>query len=88
MKPGALTRPGLHFYYSSDRGRSAACYLAHADRDLLQSGWLIGEEHIARKAGMVVARHGKGRVVLIGFRTQNRAQTHGTFKLLFNALLQ
>jgi hypothetical protein len=60
----------------------------YGDRDLLQSGWLIGEENIAKKAGMVVAKHGKGRVVLIGFRTQNRAQTHGTFKLLFNALLR
>ncbi|MCP4896156.1 MAG: peptidase M14 family protein [bacterium] len=57
------------------------------DKDLLQSGWLIGEEHIAGKAGMVVAKSGEGRVVLIGFRTQNRTQTHGTFKLLFNALL-
>jgi hypothetical protein len=60
----------------------------YADRDLLQSGWLIGEEHIAKKAGMVAAKHGEGRVILIGFRTQNRTQTHGTFKLLFNALLQ
>jgi len=60
----------------------------YGDRDLLQSGWLIGEEHIAMKAGMVVAKMGKGRVVLIGFRTQNRSQTHGTFKLLFNTLLQ
>ncbi len=54
----------------------------YGEADLLQSGWLIGEEHIAKKAGMVVAKKGKGRVILIGFRTQNRAQTHGTFKLL------
>jgi hypothetical protein len=60
----------------------------YGDRDLLQSGWLIGEDHIAKKAGMVVAKKGKGRVILIGFRTQNRSQTHGTFKLLFNTLLQ
>lgn len=56
--------------------------------DLLQSGWLIGEQHIAGKAGMVVAKKGMGQVILIGFRTQNRSQTHGTFKLLFNALLR
>jgi hypothetical protein len=62
--------------------------VTYADRDLLQSGWLIGEETLARKAGMVTAKVGAGRVVLIGFRTQHRAQTHGTFKLLFNALVR
>ena len=27
------------------------------------------------------------KAVFIGFRAQHRAQTHGTFKLLFNSLL-
>ena len=37
---------------------------------------------------MVSAELGKGRVILIGFRAQHRSQTHGTFKLFFNALLR
>jgi Zinc carboxypeptidase len=57
------------------------------ERDLLQSGWLIGEDALARKAAMVSVEFGQGKVVLIGFRAQHRAQTHGTFKLVFNALL-
>jgi hypothetical protein len=35
----------------------------YADRDLLQSGWLIGEENLAGKLGMVAATYGAGRVV-------------------------
>jgi len=62
--------------------------VTYADRDLLQSGWLIGEETLAKKAGMVAAKSGEGKVVLIGFRTQHRAQTHGTYKLLFNTLVK
>jgi hypothetical protein len=58
-----------------------------AERDLLQSGWLLGEDTIARKAAMVSVEFGQGKVTLIGFRAQHRAQTHGTFKLVFNALL-
>jgi hypothetical protein len=60
---------------------------SYPERDLLQSGWLIGEEFLAKKAAMVSAKLGDGRVVLIGHRTQHRAQTHGTYKLLFNALV-
>jgi hypothetical protein len=60
----------------------------YADRDLLASGWLIGEQTIAGKPAMICARMGKGEVVLIGFRAQHRAQTHGTFKPVFNALFR
>ncbi len=60
----------------------------YRSRDILQSGWLLGEEAIADKAAMVAVRHGEGEIVMIGFRAQHRAQTHGTFKFLFNALLR
>ena len=70
---------------NNDRYETIASYV---DRDILQSGWLVGEEHLSKKAAMVSAKVGDGRVVLVGFRTQHRAQTHGTFKLLFNALMQ
>ncbi|MBL7167506.1 peptidase M14 family protein [Candidatus Bathyarchaeota archaeon] len=58
----------------------------YPEREMLESGWLIGEGQLKRKAAMVVARHGEGKVVLIGFRPQHRAQTHGTYKLVFNSL--
>ena len=60
--------------------------VSYQDRDLLQSGWLVGEGLITNKAAMISAEIGKGKVVLIGFRAQHRAQTYGTFKLLFNSL--
>ncbi len=60
---------------------------SYHDRDVLQSGQLDGEDHIAGRAAMVEVEHGEGEVVLIGFRTQHRAQTHGTYKFLFNGLV-
>jgi hypothetical protein len=72
---------------STDRSQDIDILATYTERDVLQSGWLVGEAMIARKAAAVSVRHGAGRVVLLGFRAQHRAQTHGTFKLVFNALL-
>ena len=72
----------------SDYNERYETIVRYAERDLLQSGWLIGEENIAKKGAMVSARYGDGKAILIGFRTQHRAQTHGTYKLLFNSLLE
>ena len=60
----------------------------YKDENLLESGWLDGEERIAKKSAMVATAYGQGKIVLIGFRTQHRNQTDGTFKLLFNTIIE
>ncbi len=55
-------------------------------KDILLSGYLKGGNRLEKRAAVVDFKMGKGRVVLIGFRPQHRAQTHRTFKLLWNAL--
>lgn len=71
----------------SENNEKYEVVVRYPERDILQSGWLVGEEKIAKKIAMLSIKYGEGRVVLIGFRPQHRAQTHGTFKLLFNALI-
>jgi len=57
------------------------------DENPLQSGWIEGEEHIFNTIGTATVEYGEGRLVLLPLRIQRRAQTHGTFKLLFNPLI-
>jgi hypothetical protein len=59
----------------------------YPDDNVLLSGWLLGEEYLARKAAVVDTKYKDGRIILIGIRCQNRAQAHGTYKFLLNALL-
>lgn len=77
--------------YETVRGAESANVrrlATYPERDILQSGWLLGEEMIADKAAIVAVDKGEGTVLLLGFRTQHRAQTHGTYKFLFNALME
>jgi hypothetical protein len=52
----------------------------------LLSGYAINTDYLAGRAALMEVRSGEGRVVLFGFRPQHRAQSHETFKLLFNAI--
>jgi hypothetical protein len=65
--------------------RVIASYPEHDD-EILVSGYLRGAAMLERRAAAVEIQVLEGRVILIGFRPQHRAQPHRTFKLLFNAL--
>ena len=60
---------------------------SYPDTQLLASGWLLGEKHLARRAAIVDAPLGSGHVILFGVRPQYRAQSYQAFKLFFNSLL-
>jgi hypothetical protein len=54
--------------------------------NILQSGWLLGEEYLKDQANVVSFRIGKGYVVTYGSQIDFRTQPRATFKLLFNAM--
>jgi hypothetical protein len=57
------------------------------DEAPLKSGWAWGQRHL--KDGVIAAEVpvGTGRLYLFGADVTFRSQTHGAFKLFFNALL-
>jgi hypothetical protein len=68
-------------------GESAVKVIArYPASNVLDSGWIGGEEFLVDKIAAAQVNYGKGHVILLGFAVQNRAQPHGTFKLLFNAI--
>jgi Zinc carboxypeptidase len=54
----------------------------------LHSGWAWGQTYLDGGVLAVDAPLGKGHIVLYGPEILQRAQPHGTFKLLFNALFR
>ncbi len=69
-----------------DTQRSVIAWYPDDAKDMLLSGYAHGAERLERKAAVVAFTRGKGRIVMFGFRVQHRAQTEGTFQMLFNAI--
>jgi hypothetical protein len=76
----ATTLPGM------EMERWVLASYPESGRDILLSGWIHGEDRLARRSAAVAVTYGKGRIVLLGFRPQNRAQTNATYPFVFNAL--
>ena len=72
---------------AESRARVIARY-PEREGDILLSGFLQGGSAIAGRAAAVDVPVGQGRVVMFGFRPQYRGQSYGTFRLLFNTILQ
>jgi hypothetical protein len=54
----------------------------------LRSGWAWGQEYLEGGVAVAEANVGKGRLVLFGPQILFRAQPHGTFRFLFNGIVQ
>jgi hypothetical protein len=67
------------------QGRVLAKY-AETGSPLL-SGYLIGEKYLYGKAAALDVELDRGHVILLGFRPEWRAQSFGTFRVVFNAAL-
>lgn len=52
----------------------------------LRSGWAWGQDHLENGVAIIDAKIGSGKLVMFGPEILFRAQPHGTFKFLFNAI--
>jgi hypothetical protein len=75
--PAFQSMPGFH-------GAVLARY--PKETNPLESGLLLHPEAIEGKAAAMEVAFGRGRILLFGFKPQFRAQSHATYKYLFNQL--
>jgi hypothetical protein len=56
------------------------------ETDPLESGMILHSEVLHDKYAALELAYGRGLILLYGFKPQQRAQAHGTYRYLFNAL--
>lgn len=66
--------------------RTVVARFARAE-EVVASGYADGVRHLGRRGAAVEIKVGEGSAVLLAFRPQHRAQTQGTYRFLFNAIL-
>ena len=69
-----------------DEGAAGVRAVARFGPAPLRSGWAWGQERLEGTAAIVDADVGRGRLFLFGPEVAFRAQSHGTFKFLFNGI--
>jgi hypothetical protein len=79
--------PAFRLRSTGDVNARATRVAWYASDAPLRSGWALGQEHLNGAIAVVDAQIGKGRVMLFGPEIAFRAQSHGTFKFLFNGIL-
>ncbi|HEY9227085.1 MAG TPA: hypothetical protein VIP11_10590, partial [Gemmatimonadaceae bacterium] len=72
----------------SDAATATAVASYPAAGNPLLSGWLLGGAKLNGKAALVDVHHGRGHVVLYGFRPQYRGQSMSTYPLIWGAIAQ
>jgi hypothetical protein len=91
---GMADSSALYFVNSTSlelpAGSPARVIARYPDRpeSILLSGFLQGPAKLAGKVAAADVALGAGRVTMFGFRPLYRAQSYGTFKMFFNALLE
>jgi hypothetical protein len=84
---GMREEAAVMFRHSPSLDLTRGLAIAHyPEGNLLLSGWINGEDSLEKTTALAEFKTGKGRIILIPFRTQFRAQSRGTYKFLFNSL--
>ncbi len=74
------------FDVTNDGPVKANTVASFAGKNLLYSGWALGQQYLDGGVIATEASLGKGKLVLMGLEATFRGTPHATYKLLFNGL--